>query len=243
MIIDQQKCIKCKKCQPLCPVQCIKESDESLYIEHDDCLECGICLRNSNCPKDAIYQPLLEMPRAVRKAFSDPFGKHENTTLKHMGRGTEEIKTNDVTGIISTMDRVAVAVEMGRPGIGTSFKDIEKLTKVVSKHDVKYEVNNPLTAFIIDKATGIMDPTLMNEKILSGIIEFSIEVKNLENLLKDVKEESYYVDTVFSVCIISKVDNENKSSVEDLLISRGYNIKAASSKTNLGLGRPLYQSK
>jgi len=32
-------------------------------------------------------------------------------------------------------------------------------------------------------------------------------------------------------------------SIEDLLINGGYNIKAASSKTNLGLGRPLYQSK
>jgi len=242
MIIDQEKCIKCKMCQPLCPVQCIKESDKILYIDYDECLECGICLRNSNCPTKAIYQPILEMPRAVRKAFSDPFGKHENTTLKHMGRGTEEIKTNDVTGIVNTMDRVAVAIEMGRPGIGASFRDIEKLTKVVSKHNVKYEINNPLTPFIIDKSTGAIEPEILNEKILSGIIEISIDVEDLEHLLQDVKNESEKINTVFSVCIISKVDSQNKSSVEDLLVKEGYNIKAASSKTNIGLGRPLYQN-
>lgn len=242
MIIDQEKCIKCKLCQPLCPVQCIKELEKTLYIDYDECLECGICLRNSNCPSKAIYQPMLEMPRAVRKAFSDPFGKHENTTLKHMGRGTEEIKTNDVTGIVSTMDRVAVAIEMGRPGVGTSFRDIEKLTKVVSQYNVKYEVNNPLTPFIIDKTNGTIDPEVLNEKILSGIIEISIDVKDLEKLLHNIKGESKNVNTVFSVCIISKVDNQNKSSVEELLVKEGYNIKAASSKTNIGLGRPLYQN-
>ena len=90
MYIDPAKCVKCKKCVPYCPVGAIKEADGHMTIDLDACVECCSCLRYAKCPRDAIYNVRLEPPRAYRKAFSDPFGKHENTTLKHAGRGTEE---------------------------------------------------------------------------------------------------------------------------------------------------------
>jgi len=45
----------------------------------------------------------------------------------------------------------------------------------------------------------------------------SIDVKNLDSLLSDVKEESNNVDTVFSVCVIGKVDENNKSIYRRLI--------------------------
>lgn len=243
MYIDAEKCVKCGLCQPYCPMGCIKAGEDAMYIELEECVECGICERNANCPTKAINQSFLEMPRAVRKAFSDPFGKHENTELKHMGRGTEEIKTNDVTGIVHSMDRVAVAVEVGRPGVGAYFRDVEILTKAISKYEIEYEKNNPLTPYVIDKSTGEIEPDILNEKVLSVIIEFGCNVDDLEDILAALKEVQYDVDTVFSVAVISKVDENNKSSVEDLLLKNGYQIRSASSKTNVGLGRPLYEDR
>lgn len=243
MYIDSEKCIMCGMCQPYCPMNAIVEGENSMTITLEDCVECGICERNSGCPTEAIQQSFLEMPRAVRKAFSDPLGKHENTDLKHMGRGTEEIKTNDVTGIVHSMDKVAVAIEMGRPGVGAYFRDVEIITKAISKYDITYEKNNPLTSYILDKKVGNIEPSILNEKVLSVIIEFACNVSDLEDILASVREAQYKVDTVFSVCIISKVDENNKSSVEDMLVNNGYQIKSASSKTNVGLGRPLYEDR
>lgn len=243
MLIKPGVCILCKQCLPYCPMSCIFEGPDSMAIDQDECVECGICLRNANCPADAFQEPELKMPRYVRKAFSDPFGKHENTEYKHTGRGTEEIKTNDVTGIVHSQDRVAVALEMGRPSIGARFRDVEVITKVVSKFDVEFEKTNPVTSFIIDKKTGQVDPEILNEKVLSCIIEFGASADDLQQILGAVKEAARNVQTVFSVGVICKIDENNKTAVEDNLIKNGYKIDRASSKTNLGLGRPRYEDR
>ncbi len=48
------------------------------------------------CPTAAFEPDKLEWPRVVRRAFSDPRVPHESTGVH--GRGTEEVKTNDVSG-------------------------------------------------------------------------------------------------------------------------------------------------
>ena len=243
MNINSELCIACKKCVPYCPMGCIFERDKKIFIDHDQCVECGVCIRNVNCPVSAIEESILDMPRSVRKAFSDPFGKHLNTKHKHGGRGTEEIKTNDITGMINSLDEVAIGIEMGRPGIGALFSDVEKITKTVSKFDVEYSPFNPVTAYITNLKTGEMDERILNEKVLSCIIEFKIQTKILLDVLDAVKKASEGINTVFSVCVICKIDDENTSIVETQISEAGYNIRAASSKTNLGLGRPSYEER
>ena len=243
MLIKPGVCILCKQCLSYCPMSCIYEGPDSMEIDQDECVECGICLRNANCPTGAFEEPELKMPRYVRKAFSDPFGKHENTEYKHTGRGTEEIKTNDVTGIVHSQDRVVVALEMGRPSIGARFRDVEVITKVVSKFDIEFEKSNPVTSYIINKKTGEVDPEILNEKVLSCIIEFGVRTNDLQQILDAVKEAASNLHTVFSVCVICKIDENNKTVVEDTIIKKGYEIHRASSKTNVGLGRPRYEDR
>ena len=48
------------------------------------------------CPTAAFEPEELAWPRVVRRAFSDPRVPHESTGVE--GRGTEEVKTNDVSG-------------------------------------------------------------------------------------------------------------------------------------------------
>lgn len=243
MLIKPGVCIMCTQCEPYCPMNCIKEGSDSMEIDQNECVECGICLRNANCPVEAFEEPVLAMPRYVRKAFSDPFSKHENTEHKHSGRGTEEIKTNDVTGIVHSLDRVAVAIEMGRPSVGVWFGDVETITKVVSTFDIEYEKNNPVTSYITDKKTGQIDPEILNEKVLSCIVEFGAWTKDLQQILDATKAATGNLRTVCSVCVICRIDENNKTVVEDTIIKNGYDINSASSKTNVGLGRPLYEDR
>ncbi|MDD5889998.1 MAG: 4Fe-4S binding protein [Ruminococcus sp.] len=42
------KCIKCKKCEKICPQKCIND----FTINQTHCLHCGLCYEK--CPVDAI---------------------------------------------------------------------------------------------------------------------------------------------------------------------------------------------
>ena len=61
-------------CQEACPVECIYEGGQMMYIQPDECLDCGLCL--SVCPVDAIYasEDLPESERAFERANAEFFG-------------------------------------------------------------------------------------------------------------------------------------------------------------------------
>jgi ferredoxin len=45
--------VKDGACIEVCPVDCIHEGEESMYIDPEECIDCGICLQE--CPVEAIY--------------------------------------------------------------------------------------------------------------------------------------------------------------------------------------------
>ena len=244
MYIDQTKCIACMRCIPYCPRSAIIKQDGAVTIDLDLCVECGVCEKWAKCPKGAIYNVHLEAPRAYRKAFSDPFGKHENTALKHSGRGTEEVKTNDVTGCVHSIDPVSFAIELGRPSIGSTFADLEKVAMTVAPYAVEFEVNNPITSLIIDKKTGKLDPSVLGESVMSAIIEFRCALKDIKPMLMELRKTSKQLDTVFSVGIICRVDEvTNTTPVRAIIDELGIEVNETSAKTNMGLGRPRYEDR
>ena len=50
-----EPCVKCKygDCVEVCPVDCIYEGDDMLYINPDECIDCDACVRA--CPAEAIF--------------------------------------------------------------------------------------------------------------------------------------------------------------------------------------------
>ncbi len=243
MFINHEKCIMCGQCLSYCPMNCILEIDGFMKIDQEECVECGICLRNADCPMDAFEDPELEMPRYARKAFSNPSAPHKNTKLQLGGRGTEEIKTNEVTGLIHSLDRIEIAVEMGRPGLGARFRDVEIIAKAVSKFDIEFAQNNPVTGYMVDRKAGLLDPSILNEKFLSCILEIGAKAQELPDILDAIKEAAHGLETVFSVAVLCKVDENNRSIVEESIAKRGYKVNVTSSKTNLGLGKPRYEDR
>jgi NAD-dependent dihydropyrimidine dehydrogenase PreA subunit len=45
--------VKDKSCMEVCPVDCIYEGDDMVYIHPDQCIDCGLC--ESECPVSAIF--------------------------------------------------------------------------------------------------------------------------------------------------------------------------------------------
>jgi ferredoxin len=49
-------CIDCRftDCVAVCPVECFHGDDKMLYIDPDECIDCGAC--EPECPVSAIYE-------------------------------------------------------------------------------------------------------------------------------------------------------------------------------------------
>ena len=45
--------VKDRACVDVCPVDCIYEGEDQLYIHPDECIDCGAC--EPECPVSAIY--------------------------------------------------------------------------------------------------------------------------------------------------------------------------------------------
>jgi|Deesub1362A_J573_1020465.scaffolds.fasta_scaffold03217_3 NAD-dependent dihydropyrimidine dehydrogenase PreA subunit len=238
MKIDEEKCIGCGNCVPYCPVSAIS-LNEKAEIDRERCVECGVCYRSGACPVDAIVIEELEYPRTLRSFFSDPLTVHKETGIP--GRGTAEMKTNDVSNRF-TETLLGLALEVGRPGISTSFEEVEKLTKRLvslkrSGVPIEFEPDNPLTV-LMNSETGELPEEIKKERVLSAIIEMRIPYEHVKRVLEEVKEVANEINTVFSLDFITR-NIEGKRISEELLNivqSAGFSPRP-NGKTNVGLGR------
>jgi len=235
MKIDPELCIACEACLPYCPMAAISMKDDVAAIDEDECVDCGVCLKSGCCPVDAFVFEPAPWPRSLRSTFSDPRTEHKETKIA--GRGTEEMKTNDVTGRFQH-GWVGMGCEFGRPGIGTRFRDVDKVAQVLAKHGVEFEAKNPVTFLMEDPKTGKIREDVLNEKVLSGIIECLFPIEKFEEIMNALKEVSKEVDTVFSVEVINRADPDGSYPLRKMLDKMGvpYYING---KQNVGLGKPV----
>jgi len=161
MRVDEEKCTGCLECVDFCPVGAIKEvaGGRKISIDEDECVECGCCLRVGACEWEALWQPELEWPRILRAQFSDPRVRHPSTDIG--GRGTEESKTNDVTGRYPR-GYIGIAAELGRPGIGTRLKDVERVAQAILPLGVEFETDiQPIPSLKTQLRAGSVKMSLM----------------------------------------------------------------------------------
>ena len=265
MLIDKDKCSGCGRCLPYCPNNAISIVGEIAVIDQVLCLECGNCIRHRfakcadkaiykassdsvilkksqkkvhSCPNNAIYEPIDQVtgtPREVRRFFSNPATSHHLTGVP--GRGTEEVKTNDVTGRICRGE-IGIALELGRPCLGTNFAEVEKVTMALAKLGVEYEHDNPLTHLMEDRTIGTFKEEYKQEIVISAIVECRAKLEDMEKILEAATEVAKELDTVFSLDLICCFDDDGTIPVLPRLEKLGMTHRA-NAKINLGMGRPL----
>ena len=233
MVLINESCINCKLCYNYCPVNAINAGvNGKSVVDFDMCVECGTCYRAKICPVDAIDYPQLSYPRSLRRHFSDPTSRHEVTGMP--GRGTEEIKTNDVTDRFK-FGKVGFCIEVGRPGIGTPIEEVEKISKALAVHNIELEERNPVYPMIANLGTGEFKKAVLGERVLSIIIEFIVPDEKVPAILNELKELSSKINTVFSLSLAGRIKDDGTIPIKNML--DGLKIEyRPNAKINLGLG-------
>jgi hypothetical protein len=241
-------------------------ADGVSVVDQDECVECSTCyrvLRDEGyaaslvgavrgvlnafrlqymapvdvCPTGALEPPELEYPRSLRADFSDPTVVHKGTGGG--GGGTEEIKTNDVTGRLGRGE-AGIVVELGRPGVGAHFRDVETVAMALAPLGGEFEPFNPVTQLMEDTGTGKMREEILDEKVLSAIIEAKTSLERIPDYLSALKAVQGEIDTVFSVGVASRCLPDGSVPHQRWVEEAGYTL-SPNGKTNLGLGRPLFK--
>lgn len=262
MKISKERCVGCANCVPICSVGAIYIGDDGLAeINTETCVECHNCYRSLSfehlqpgltrtirrvlkkmslrfqpdpdvCPTEAFIPDELSWPRIVRRAFSDPMVTHESTGVH--GRGTEEVKTNDVSHRIKAGD-VGVVIEFGRPGIGVYFREVQKATMALAAAGVTFEEGNPVTQMMADRAIGTIREDVLDEKVLSCIVEVTVSLADTAKTLQTVKQICRAAETVISIGVSTVCNKDGSEPLREILEREGYQTGWA--KVNLGLGR------
>jgi ferredoxin len=264
MKINPNKCVACGNCTYVCPMGAIYVDPVTnrSTINRDECVECYACYNGLSqehlnptvvramrsvfkmmrlrfdpepdvCPTAAFEPDELTWPRVVRRAFSDPRVPHESTGVE--GRGTEEVKTNDVSGRVK-VGEVGFTIEFGRPGVGVRFPEIQKMCWALAKAGVSFEKKNPITSLMTDVSTGTLREDIMGEKLMSAIVEIKVPVERTEEIVRLVWDVEKQVDTVIALGVGTRCDENGEDHVVAPILEKlGYKLERA--KTNIGLGR------
>ena len=236
MRIDEELCIGCEECIVYCPSDAISIDNGIAVVDYALCTDCNTCVRVAPCPVDAFEKSeAAGASRDIRGFFSDPAATHSLTQVP--GRGTEEVKTNDVTGRVKPKE-IGIAVEMGRPCLGTTIEEVEKVTTALASLGVRYEKRNPVAHLLASEKTGQVKPEYMGERLTSLILEFTIKEDQLESVVSELRRVSSEIDTVFTLDVMSCFDEDGRIPVWKELCSLGL-VPRPNAKINLGLGRPL----
>lgn len=235
MLVNKDNCVGCEQCIPYCPCQAIYISEDGLaQINQDLCYECGICLIVEACNFDALHYPeRFSETRANRYYCNNVLVKHPITQMT--GRGTAEMKTNDITNRYKRGE-AGFGIEIGRPDIGATFRDVQTVAMALVKINVTFEPGAPMTLLMTDVKKGIFPEDILDERIICAILEFTVPTPQLQKILEALEDVAGEIDTVFSVDLITRAEEDGSLPNIEIAKSLGYQVRP-NAKATVGLAR------
>jgi hypothetical protein len=212
----------------------IAKDGDTCSISSDRCVECRLCLIADICPTEAFLDEPITWPRSLRLDYSAVSAAHADTGVN--GRGTAEMKDNDVSDRYR-LGEAGFTVDVGRPGVGATFRDVEIITTAVAKVGVEFEPANPVTELMTDRSAGALRDDVKDERVLSCIVEFKTTETRLLEVVEALRKAGDDVNTVFSVGCISRCRPDGTIPALERLREAGVFLRP-NGKVNIGLGRP-----
>lgn len=232
MKINRELCIGCGACIIQCIMNAISMEENIAQIDTRECVECGECKRGNYCPTGAIYQDELQWPRILRQQFSNPSVPHADGSY---GRGTEEMKTNDVTDKYKK-GQIGLMLDIGRPGIGVRFSEVEKISMMLARYGAILEKRNPLYNLLDNPMTGKFAKGVIEEKVLSCIIEIIETPEKIAKILHGLRKLAPRLNTVISIGIVVRTEEDGSMPEYEYLVGKGFE-SVGHAKVNIGLGK------
>jgi hypothetical protein len=91
-----------------------------------------------------------------------------------------------------------------------------------------------------DQKTGKMKEEILDEKVLSAIVEMKIPLERIPSILQAIEEVQKEIGTVISLGVSSRCRPDGTIPHEEWVRKAGHSL-SPNGKTNIGLGRPLFQ--
>jgi hypothetical protein len=179
--------------------------------------------------------PDLKWPRIARAQFGNPYFGHPQGSQG--ARPAPDMKLNDIHDRLQrgTTD---LTVEVGRPGIGTSFRDVQRICTSLAAAGVALDPGCPVAAVMEDLETGKLKDDVLGERALSVMIQFRVDDERLGEALRALKGASSEIDTVFSLSVVNRLEEDGTAPAVSIAAEEGFRLRPHT-KTNLGLGKRL----
>jgi hypothetical protein len=134
---------------------------------------------------------------------------------------------------------VGVAIEVGRPTVGMSLLDVQRITRAIARAGAyRIEPHNPIHSLLANEGTGDLKPELLGERVLSAIIELEVERRQLGNLLQTLKQVAQEVESVFCIDVFTVLEPGLTIPADVLESIRAEGMSwRPNAKVNMGLGR------
>src|SRR5580700_11207690 len=166
MKINPDKCVACGNCTYVCPMGAIY-IDPVIHratINRAECVECYACF---NGLSQEHLNPVFV--RTVRKLFQ-----------------MMRVRFDPEPDVCPTAAFEPDKLEW--PGVGVWFCDIQKMCWALARAGVAFEKKNPVTSLMSDVATGTIREDILNEKVLSAIVEIKVPIERTEEVIRLVWE-------------------------------------------------------
>ncbi len=116
--------------------------------------------------------------------------------------------------------------------------EIQEMSRALAAIGVAFEPKNLVTTVMTDTATGDIRPDILDEKVMSAILEIKVPVARTEEIVRTVWAVEKRLDTIVVLGVGTRCDENGEDRVVAPILERqGYTLHRA--KTNLGLGRKI----
>jgi hypothetical protein len=140
------------------------------------------------------------------------------------------MKIGDVTGHFRR-GYAQLVVELGRPGVGARFRDLQNLVQAMAQAGYPYSGGRSINQVMADPAAGAVKPEVLDEKASRIAVSYTVPLSRVAAAWEAIQKAAAGLDTVVTVGLVRRAADDWTPVQAGLTVY-------PNGKTNLGLGRP-----